>query len=272
MPSKSRKLAVLPYAKKKASQVVNAGVKALAKRYNDKGKFQYQQILKDIMMIKSLMNVEKKRHQNLYTDLSVGQCNENASGYLALDLTPVMSQGVTDSTRNGSSIKLVSSFMKMQIYGQVNTAAGIRLKILYFKTRGRPVTNLNDEIIDFFLPNPWVNNLSSTVIIDYNSKRNPDYAGNLILIRTRYVSLKPDNISGQHTITNCQIGMKYKNHHVRFDGNTNDVTGGQIICYILADTGNCSATTNSTLLGILHTGLLTGAYIQCENTSYYVDN
>lgn len=63
-------------------------------------------IAKDVMMIKSRLNVEKRFRLGDVQTANVAQMNFNALGFETHDLTPLWSQGLTESNRIGNSLKL----------------------------------------------------------------------------------------------------------------------------------------------------------------------
>ena len=92
------------WVKKKSAQATKSAGKRYGMSYGRKGfrmsKNSLSKVAKDVMMIKSQLNVEKK-----YVDTaevvkgSVGQVKINDQGFLALDLTPTITQGVAESPR-----------------------------------------------------------------------------------------------------------------------------------------------------------------------------
>lgn len=226
------------------------------------------QLAKDVLMMKKMLNAEKKRVVLNNGGYTVGQCSTNGQGFLAFEVTPVMSQGATSSTRNGSSIKLNSSFMKFQFVHQANTTQPIRLRLQLIHIPGLPTSNITGFINSMLIPNPFI---TGGTIRDYNSQPNPDYFKQYRVITKRNIYLPPDQYSGATSIKDIGIPIKYKNHHVRFNADTNDVTAGQLIVLITADSGNMGGTA-STLGNIPVTGVSTGALVNYNIIHYYYDN
>lgn len=226
------------------------------------------QLTRDVLMLKKMVNAEKKRIVQNNGGYTVGQCSVNGQGFLAFEVTPVMSQGNTNSTRNGSSIKLNSSYMKLQFLHQSNTTQPIRLKCYLISVPGLPTTNITGFINNMFSANPFI---TGGTIRDYNSQPNPDFFRQYRIIRKTSVYLPPDNYSGAMSIKDVAIPVKFRNHHVRFNGDTDTITAGQLIFLVMADSGNMGGTT-STLGNIPVTGASTGAILNYNIIHYYYDN
>lgn len=245
------------------------GMKAIKKRYVRPAGL--RQAIKDIAMVKRMVNAEKKRHTVLnYTPVAIGQCSGNNSAHYALDITPNPSQNATYSGRSGSSIKLSAMCMKFQFYQQSAAATPIKFRWYIMRAKGQSVTTA--IVPSWFNSNQWIQASSSVSIYDTHSQFNPDYFGSYNVIRSGSFALPLDNLSGQTTIKDLTIKHRFKNHHVRFYGDTNNVVDGQLIFVIFADTGNCSTTTASTLTPVVNQAINTGATFVSDIRTYYYDN
>lgn len=259
--------------KKYAKKAVKKVGRIARKRYAPKGKVNYNRIAKDVMYLKSVLNPEKKTFQLTTTDQGVGQCAGNVSSFYVRDITPLPSQGTTSVTRNGNSIRLSTSYFKFQIQQQsANVQSPIRFRFLVVKVLGAPYTGgLGGNLVPtMFNANSFITGGS---IIDYNSDRNTQSFKNFIVLREKRVTLPANAISGQHMVKTLSFGMKYKSHHVKFtsDGSL-AVSDGQLVLIVLADNGNASTGTVSTLGGTQATAVNTGALLQEDITHYYYDN
>nr|WAE43182.1 MAG: capsid protein [Cressdnaviricota sp.] len=267
---------VLKHIKRAVRRVGRKAYNKLKKRYVSKSGVRIGQIYKDVMHLKSLVNTEKKRLDLTSptggSSLYVGQINNTGPGYQLIDITPIPSEGVTYSQRSGASVKLVSSYMKFQFLQQNNTHQAMRFKIMFVLTKGTPET-VGNIASDMMLPN------SFTGLIDYHSMRNPDKYGDYQVLRTVHFMIPADNYTGtgasnQTRIKDLSIGMKWmrgKGHHIRFNGDTNNVTNGQITMFILADSGNVSTITG--LFSNVATNYpSTGSQLNYDIKHYYVDN
>lgn len=243
--------------------------KAIKKRYIKKTGL--KQLARDVAMVKSMINAEKKRYTLVnYTPTLIGQCSGNTTAHYTLDITPIPSQNNTFTGRSGSSIKLHAMCMKFQFYQQSATVTPVRLKWYIMKPKGQVVTTAITT--SWFNSNQWIQSASSVSIYDTHSQFNPDYFGSYNIVRQGKFMLPLDNLSGQTTIKDLTIRLKFKNHHVRYYGDTTSVVDGQLLLIIFADTGNCSTTTASTLSPIINTAINTGASFVSDIRSYYYDN
>ena len=93
---------------RKIKKAVGKVSTAAKKRYGigkGRGGFKFTQVAKDLEMIKSRLNAEKKFKDMIDIADSVGQIDGAATGGLALfDVTPELTQGVQESGRIGNSI------------------------------------------------------------------------------------------------------------------------------------------------------------------------
>lgn len=274
----------IPYYRKKATRYAKgvakrAGQVALSAAKERYGTFtdpKLANIWKDVMMLKSVINSEKKRIRIASaSQQAVSQVNANASGHWALDVTPQPAQGITMSTRNGASIKLHSSYMKFQFYQQTANVHPMRLKLYIIEVRGDPIPAAT-AAGEFFAANQWIAAQNSFIAIrDYNSQRNPDYFRDYRVLAQKGFTLKADNYNGQTMIKDIVVKLKYnrgKGHHVRFDSDTTTVTQGQLVAFIVADSGNQNGSTGSTLNGIPIAAVLTGATFNYDLQHYFYDN
>lgn len=243
--------------------------KVVKKRYVKKGGgAKWGQIMKDISFLKGIVNAEKKRNLASYSGLIIGQCNANVLGAYFADFTPNVNEGDTYGTREGSSLKMHSSFYKFNFYQNTSTTSPIKMIGYLFQVLGAPQT-ASSFISNIFTPNGF------TGIVDYNSLFNPDYRGQYRILRKWNMYLRPDNFSGQTVEGDYSLGIKYnrgKGHHIRFNADTNTVIDGQIIFMIFADNGNTSGSTVSTLSNIPIKAINTGVIMNINRIDYYFDN
>lgn len=233
------------------------------------------QMVKDINMLKSVINSEKLRinlSSSATSPSSIGQINGNAPGYQVLDITPNPTQGDGYNNRTGSSIRLHSSNIKFMFHQQASTMSPLRFRIELYEVVGNTNTTLG-AVSEIYSANPF------TGMIDYNSSRNPDYFKDYKLLRTRRFTmpLDPASVSAQTMVKDVRIGMKYRSRHVRWDKNTSVVTSGQLIMVILCDTGNASNGTAPTIspynsATVPIQGINTGALMSYYIDHYYYDN
>lgn len=226
------------------------------------------QLAKDVLMMKKMLNAEKKRIGVATANTAFGQLNFNSSAYIASDITPIPAQGITSATRNGASIKLNSAFLKFQVYHQSSTTQPIKFKIMIAKVAGIPESNMNTFFQQCWQPNTF---LSST-IYDFHSQPNPDYFRSYKIIKSRTVTVPADQITGVNMIKDISIPLKFKNHHIRFSADTTTVSAGQLVMWVVADCGNISSGSSSTVTPIAVSGTSTGLIMNTSFMWYYYDN
>lgn len=228
----------------------------------------------EVAALKKVLNVEKKRVVlTSSSDIAVGQCIANANGWYAVDITPVPAQGSNNTQRNGSSIKLTGSNMLFSIKQQSATTTAIKCKFVVFHITGVGQPYTPATFIDgIYYLNTFVQSAGSPAIVDYNSQLDIDQQRGYKILAQRTVYLPYDATTSVVAIKNFRMGLKYKNHHVRFDGNNNTVNNGQLILYIQPDVGNASPTTASTLTGIPVSAVNTGMTFNYNITHYFIDN
>lgn len=231
-----------------------------------KGKLSSSRLIKDVQMLKKMINAEKKRITTGVNNQFVGQVNGNSSGMYIYDITPYPSQGITAETRNGASIKWTSSYLQLQFIHMSATQSTIKGKIYIIKSKD--IVNASTIQQQFFMPSPFI---TSTSIYDYNSAREQDYFKDYIVHRTRNFTVKCDQISGQTVQTVVKMPMKF-GHHCKYNDNTNVLTSGQVFMVIVCDSGNIATAATSTVGNISNTAPNTGLNLCWSITNYFVDN
>lgn len=226
---------------------------------------------RDVAMLKSAINAEKKRISSAVTG-TLGQVDINTAGYLCLDITPSIAEGVTYQTRSGSSIKLHSLNLRYQLYAQSASINNHKLKFFLLQVKGPPVSSATTFATQILSANTFVGGAS---IGDYSSEWNPDYFRQYKIIRRWSDFLKGDTVASQTEIQTRRKGHIFnrgKGLHVRYSQDSTTLTAGQLILLILCDNGNRHPTTVSTLTNISTTAALTGLNYDHNATFYYYDN
>jgi len=220
-------------------------------------------LIKEISMMKKMMNFEKKRIDVTRSSNVVAQTNINAQGLHSNDVTPQPTQGTGFGNRVGSQIKVVSMYATFQFWSQTNNNHETNLIIEIFKFKGVP------EVVSSFITQ-YYNVNPVTTIIDYNSARDPDYFGSAYCVCSRKVKIKVPQYSGQVQITNYALPLRLQSS-VRFDDNTSTITDGQFIICIRADSGNWNSVT-STLSNIPIQTASSGLTFNYDIKWYYYDH
>lgn len=270
-------MAIGKWAKKKSRQATKAVGKRYGVSYGRKGlrvgKNSFSKIAKDVMMIKASLNVEKK-----FVDSGevikgqVGQVNQNTQGFLTMDLTPILPQGVQESQRVGNSVKLTGMVLKMNVAKQVGAGGQRRLKV-YLVRSTDPQLAPNDvanKIMD-------VNPLSG--VRDYHS--NLDYTqlkdGRLKVLRTTKLFLDSNHDNSTNTpaseATTAVRTIALKLDDVlRFQDNASpNPENIRYTAVVVCDNGNHNASA-STLLTIFSPEANSGCLVNAHVRSWYVDN
>jgi len=232
-----------------------------------KGKLSSARLFKDVAMLKSMLNSEKKQLYNSPTTQTIAQVNgASGAGFFLQDVTPVMSQGVTGQTRNGVSIKVCSMVLKGQLIQQSSAQQAQKIKVEFFMNKSTPLSTAG--LISAIYDTNQLNGL-----YDINSPRALDTYKNWYKVCSRRFTIGQDNQSGVTGFKDLLIPLRFKNWHVKYnDDNTNSVTSGQLIMVITADSGNSSSSTASTLTTIPVTATNTGSTLNYFLTHYYYDN
>lgn len=262
---------------KKGRSILRRAGAALRKRYKAKpggrkstGGVRVAKMAKDIMYLKSVLNPEKKVF-NMHKQLApVGQVNLNNDGGYFEDVTPLPTQGITRSTRNGASIKLHSSVWQFQFAQQTNCISNVKVILELWQVDQEPQAGFTWRD-NHWQPNPF---LGSTIIYDANSLTDPDNFMKGKCIARRKFQMNADQLGTEKYVKNISIPLKYNNgqgRHIRFKADTQTLESGQIYLTIRTDRGNIS-TTPSAITGIPDAGGLTGLTFSYNVNNYYYDN
>ena len=238
------------WVKRTAGKVWSAGKKAVKGRYAPKGKVNYGRIASDAAKLVQLMNVEKKYIDGVITsnDTPFSQAN-----FYAVDVTPVLTQGITNNTRNGNSVKLVSGRFDFQIKADVLTSNEFRYRwVLVCVPDSQTVQSAGTVTQRMFDTNIFGS------YYDYHSQRDPEFMKSFKVVSSGSGKLTADSISGQAGINQFHQNLKL-NHHLRYDSNASSiVTSNAMYLIVLGDSGSTLGTT--------------GGLLSWSSRFWYVDN
>lgn len=247
-------------------------------RYAPSGKLNVSKIQSDINYVKNiattaygLLNTEKKRSEFNFYNQAIGQVNStNGSGHWYQEITCTPSQGTGYGNRMGSSISLRAMCLNMQLYQQ--SSAQTPMKIIFYVIQTS--SGKGFSIGEFLQYNKYLFALNSSAVYDTHCQRDPDYFKDYKVLRKKIVRLSPDQYSGQTQVKDVQIKLNFGKYgkHIRFNDNTASTTNNQFYILAVADCGNKDTTNSSTLNGIPITGTSTGAWLQVDGVSYFIDN
>jgi len=247
-------------------RVVRKGVKYAKKRYvSKKGNLRLGKIVRDVAMVKKLINVEKKRFSSNYTGV-LGQVNGAGGGAVMLDITPFITKGNDANQRNGNSIKMTGLYIQGQFLQQSaaidRNTVSVELWCHKNKEVGMSLASTGNEI---YTNSPFSNQ------IDFVSRRNQDYFSDYVCLRKKMVRVTADTFSGTNIVRNATFSFPIKlNRHLRWS-DSNVLINGQIFLIMRCQSGNASASTGSTA-NIPHQGINTGLTYALDQITYYVDN
>lgn len=236
-----------------------------------KGKVSTSRLIKDVAILKGIINSEKFRVEAQPCDQQgVGQVNQNGSGHYVADFTPVPSQGDGYNNRQGNSIRWKSSHYSFFFQRQSASVGPVKLKIQLIKVIGEAYTTPSSILGRFIEPNRWI---AGGTIYDTASDRKPEYFKQYRVLRTVNISFPALPVTGTGGATQkiVNFGLKLKNHHVKWNNNSNTLADGQVICLVTCDTGNMAGAA-STLDSIANTAASTGILMSCNKVDYYYDN
>lgn len=228
--------------KRKASNTARSAWKGVKKfthhRYGTFTKPKVNQLVSDVKMLKSLINVEKKTAQvnNIGTYIPVAQANGAATGASCIDITPVISQGITNTTRNGNSLKLTSACFNMQLSQQASCVNNGTVKycIVMIPDNSNP-SALADVLAQFYEINGFNN------VIDSYSNRDSEFYTKFKVLKSGVVRMASDNLAGQQYFKQIKSPLKL-GFHLKYDSNASTTTTkNRILLITTADSGNTSS-------------------------------
>jgi len=232
--------------KKYAKKQVKRAVKFAKKRYVKKGMPRMANIYRDVKMLKSLINIEKKRFDVTQAVPGIlGQYNTQTglnSGQFFTDITPRPPQGVGQGARIGNSLKVVSAMVDMQFAQQATAINDNKIKWFMVMVKDNSdLPTIGDSITRFFEKNPF------SSVNDYYSSRDPEYFTNYRVIKTGIVNLRQDNISGGVSYVQQKCPLKL-NFHLKFNTDASvTTTKNQILLFAVASSGDVFLQTAATI-------------------------
>jgi len=258
-------MAFKKYARKKLGQAARAASTYGKRRYFKRttGALKTGKLARDVMMLKRMVNVEKKFHQLFPTSSTIGQCVGNASGTACLDITPVPPQGLASNNITGNSFKLTGAYIELQMTQQSALHVPSHYIFEMWNVVGTPEST-GTALTQLF-------NISTfSGVIDAYSVRNQDHFADYRLIKKWKVAFPQDALSGNVIVKTQQFALKL-DKHIRLNGSAT-VQNGQMIMTVRGNYGNASTTTASTLVNVGTTAINTGATLIFTTKYWFVDN
>jgi len=244
-----------------------------------KGGIKIDAIAKDLMMIKSRLNVEKKEKREVeITSGKVAQVYNDLNGYWFQDITPTLGQGTGADERVGNSLKMTGCNLNFQFIGQANALTGRKIKIGLYRVRDPslgPSDYSTDITTDVFDSNPLTGLLDFNAAKAYRTSKNDGIA----CIREKTVYLgKVQTYVGAGPGADFESSYKTMNFPVKLNDliryeqdNDNLPNGFRYVIIVRADCGN-SGGSNSNIQNIPVTTNNTGVTFRMGQRWWYVDN
>ncbi|AXH75842.1 MAG: hypothetical protein [Cressdnaviricota sp.] len=273
--------------KKTARQVEKKvfGTGGFKRRYGigkGKGGIKIDAIAKDLMMIKSRLNSEKKEKREVeITSGKVGQVFGDLNGYWFQDITPTLGQGTGADERVGNSLKMTGCNLNFQFMGQQNTLTGRKIKIGLYRVRDPslgPTDGSTDIVTDVFDSNPLTGLFDFNAAKAYRNSKNDGIA----CIREKTVYLpKIQQLGTQTDRANIDYEKAYKtlnfpvklNDLLRYEQDNDNLPNGfRYVIVVRADVGNSSTTANSNIQNIPVVSGHSGVEFRMGQRWWYVDN
>lgn len=229
-----------------------------------------------MIKLKQVMDVEKKRavsaSPNPYV---IGQVlgSTSGGGVIAVDCTPVPVQGDGQYERIGNTIKLTSTHFDFLFRQQVNTNTVQNGIIDLFMVKGG-IVNPASEVAKIYESNPFIASYNAgTPIYDTSCTMNMNYASAYTLLRRKHFKIRGDNLVNTNQEFRVSMGLKYKNHNVKFnfDG-TNVPSHGQLFFVIRMERGNADGTNVSYLNYVPDTNVSSGVFMDFAITHWFQDS
>jgi len=238
---------------KKAKKIVRKTKKFVKKVNRHPATKAVASVAKIAQMVK-LLNVEKKRVDVSYTAQNFSQFNGvGVGGALCLNMQPVIIQGITGSTRNGNSLKIVSACFDFQISQQAsainNSSSRWFIICVPDNSSGPPASSILTRFLEV---NPFSN------VQDYHSSRDPEFMSQIKVIKQGVVKMLADQVSTNTFYAQRKVPLKLS-HHLKYNTDATTITTKNAFFMVFTqDQGD--------------TFIATGATVSVNARYYFVDN
>ena len=233
-------------------------------------------LIKDVEMIKSRLNVEKKHKEIDVTTFDIGQVNANIDHAVAFDVTPSIAQGLGSDDRVGNSLKMTGLTFPMS-FTQMGTCLGDRkVRITLLRVRGADnLVTTSTALTQVWDENPLNGLRDFDAPRAYRNSKNDGIS--IVRSMTCYVkgpqvdNGSPGTFDYERQIKNVRMSVKL-NDVLRYSGDGATAPDG--IRYVLVfqcNAGNISNTTSSTL-DVPVTSTDSGLKLRLGERAWWVDN
>ena len=252
------------------------GKRGVTGRYYRVGAVQgLQNLAKDVAMIKSRLNVEKKHIDTDVASFTLGQTNGLADGAHYFEVTPLISQGTEGGQRIGQSLKLTGMTFPMSFTQQTSCKGDRKVKITLVRVMSADGGVTAEEAFNTFYD---VNPL--TGVRDYNAPkayRNGTHDG-ITHLATKVITVKGPQLSQgaslddtERNVSNCRLSLKLQQIFRYFQNGDNIPEGIKYYMFFQCNAGNKSASVTSTQ-DVAVTETNSGVIARLGQRSWWVDN
>lgn len=214
---------------------------------------------------------EQKYVDGSITGQNVAQLNANASGHNSFSLD-FPQQGDAFNQRIGYKINLSYLLMKFQFWPQTALKTGLNLYIYVVKFKG-PMSTATFDISEMWLGNQAIADANAgQQIYDVRHMKNLKQSKPYSIIKRSHVYLPPQQVNNVELFRTKNVYVPLHNTSVLFSQGTDiDPANCEYRIITIADSGNRSGSTASTLLGVPEVGINTGALFNVSVRLAYKD-
>jgi hypothetical protein len=207
-------------------------------------------LIKDVEMIKSRLNVEKKHKDRDVITYNVGQVNNAVDGAFAADVTPIISQGTDSDERIGNSLKFTGMTLPMSFTQQVQCLGDRKVRVSLLRVKAAD----NDVTATEAFQHVWdVNPL--TGVRDFNAPRAYRNSKNdgISVIRSKVYTVKGPQLDNsslgisatERNVLTCRFSVKLEDILRYEDSSQTYPQGIRYILVIQCNAGNMGGGTST---------------------------
>lgn len=217
-------------------------------------------------------------------DQFVGQIDNDDSGYLTLDVTPLLPTGTGKSQRIGNLVDWVSAHYQFQIMEQSNaTNTDVQFKFMLIHDKCPENNNYNtgddnNPIEKMFNRNNFIRTAggAETQVRDYSSPRDIEYMSRFKILATKKIYMKGDTVvNSSQRVRTFNMGLKFKKpmkQRYTSTATTDYIpsSAGSVFLCVMCNSGNIGPV-QSTLSGIPRDAIQSGYFVGMNTKSYFKD-
>lgn len=196
-------------------------------------------LYKEIAAIKKMVNAEKQNAEFVSTTVQpLAQLNGAATGAVCFDITPTISQGVSEDQRKGDTLKIVSWVYKCNVQtNSFNTLQDVRYKFYILRQPSNPIAAGGTAITQFLETNPF------SGYEDYYSNRDYEHFKDWTVMGVINGKLNTNgNDSANQYRSNTHVLARKQEFHIRYQKGTTTVLQNPIYVLAVASEGDRSGT------------------------------